>query len=114
MDYVKLVTEELNKHGPVDLSHLKSKMKEYSHGPKHKGYIDKEGNAGITHLALHKKAIDAGYRYTHKHPSEVDGKETTYHSYTKNAGPYADHKMTIATRGKKVWTVEHNTITDHS
>lgn len=114
MDYVKLIAEELNKNEPVDLSHLKSKMKEYSHGPKHKGYIDKEGTAAVTHVALHKKATDAGYRYTHKLPSKVDGKETTYHSYTKNAGPYADHKMTIATRGNKVWTVEHNTITDHS
>jgi hypothetical protein len=114
MDYVKLVTEELNKHTAVDLSHLKSKMKEYSHGPNHKGYIDDAGTSGITHPELHKKATEAGYRYTRKLPSSVDGKETTYHSYTKNGGPYSDHHLTIATRGKKVWTVEHKTVKDNS
>lgn len=101
-------------HKPVDLSSLKSKMTSYSHGPKHQGYIDKDGKAGVSRDELHSNAKAAGYTYVHKGtPQDVGGHQTTYHVYKKSAGPYSEHTLSVATRGDKVWNVEHKTNTDH-
>jgi hypothetical protein len=111
----KMMLDESTNSKAIDLSHLGSKMTQYSHGSSHVGYIDKSGKSDTTHMDIHKKAKEAGYQYVHKsQPTNVGGHQTVYHSYTKTAGPYADHNLTVATRGNKVWNVEHKTTADRS
>lgn len=109
--------ESVDKFKKIDLKPLAHKYaKEYSHGPRHTGFIDKTGEAPMNHKPIHDAATKAGYKLTHKSPTKIGDKNYVYHVYTKGAGPYSEHSLTVTTHAGtgKVWNMEHNTKTDHS
>jgi hypothetical protein len=112
----KQILESVDRFTKVDLASHTKGMQKYSHGPGHEGHIDKSLKLGISHKKIHAAAKNAGYTYTHKSDTIIGDKPMTYHMYSKTAGPYSDHSLTVTTmKGTdKVWNVEHKTNTDRS
>ncbi|MDA1317389.1 MAG: hypothetical protein O3B87_05215, partial [bacterium] len=84
-------------------------MKKYSHGRDHVGYLDKEFKSGVTHKKIHDVLTKSGYNYFKKSDNKIGNMEVTYHMYSKAAGPYADHNLTLTTQkgSSKVWNIDH-------
>jgi hypothetical protein len=112
----KQLLEQVKDFSTLNLEPHTKGMKKYSHGPDHVGYVDKEMKSGASHKKLHSTAKTAGYTYYRKNDTKIDGKDMTYHLYTKSGGPFVDHHMTITTpKGSdKVWSVEHKSVKDNS
>lgn len=111
------LNESSNKRfDPIKLDTHTKGMKKYSHDSSSHGYVDHPMTSDTSHKKIHAAAKAAGYHYTSKHDTYIDGKDMVHHNYTKTAGPFQDHHMTITTpKGSdKVWGVTHKTVKDNS
>lgn len=101
---------------PVDLDPFVKGMKKYSHDDNHVGYVDKQFKSGVMYKKIHDALTKSGYKNFRKSDSKIGDMDVTYHMYSKSAGPYADHNLTITTQkgSGKVWNIEHKTAKDNS
>jgi len=115
-EMIKEKLDEAKDFTAINLAPITKGMKKYSHGQNHTGYVDKDFKTGASHKKMHDALTKSGYNYFKKTDGKIGDMDITYHMYSKSAGPYADHNLTITTQkgNGKVWNVEHKTVKDNS